>query len=906
MATIDRDLVRAINSGNCFVLIGSGPSCEIGLPSWNELVDKTLNNFRSHLEKAKFEDVKKLIRNREYSKAFDELSQHVKLKEILSFIDSLLVIKNKNGKIYNYLIDFPFSCYLTTNFDNALEIYSKRNGLSLLKKGNTALDFKYIRHNSKDLIFKIHGDTSDEKSIVLTEKQYLSFQNDTNKDYWRTKILSVLNMVDLVILGYSVSDPDFKDQLERAKKIASPDHPIFMFATGIKPEEMREFYLKYNIRIISYKNESGTHQELIKMLNRYNPFIAKRSSGNIGLKEVNEDEVTKAASMYLFTQLRLSDESEMYIIKIYSSLILQLLYKKFLNTQVSIRSLKDLIEKEKYFNSNIDIQALTKALQYLYESGYIDLREEKILLIENGIQANERISDDRNLLKEKFLNACNLFLENNFPELERRQFDAITTNLREGLIRAFEKRGIEIARSIYKNTQLDISDNIDILDLINLSGQNLKQNERMAYADLMIEILLNPTSIMKEYLSVLTQGYFSYHALGLDSACYNDRLQLANKSKWIVDSSILLPFFALDCNNHEYAIDLIGRIQKSGLSCITTESLLSEVVEHANWAFNHIVRLEKSRVEMLQVSLGSPGYKQNLFISGYMKWEKNEGNPNFSNYMKNCVGIGSAAKLKDSIRTSLTNHNIEVIDFEKIPELTNEIIERKEILSKEIEVIRRKNGSFRSIDQCAAESEVILLNELFDTSFISQSVHLNRVSAKKGLVTWTPEAMYRFLTLLSNVTPTTNLIYECMTQDFFYSGFNIVDKDSIASFVSPMIKQSRMELSQEMKNYEDVIGKKRFDEIIDRFEDRPDEVKPFYSVQMAFYLAREGVIESKMLKDKIQQMDKVKDLSDKERQEYIKLKKKAFEKKKKALKSKRASQSRKSKKSKKKNKKKKR
>jgi hypothetical protein len=34
---VETDLVRLINRGRCFALVGSGPSCEMGYPSWESL-----------------------------------------------------------------------------------------------------------------------------------------------------------------------------------------------------------------------------------------------------------------------------------------------------------------------------------------------------------------------------------------------------------------------------------------------------------------------------------------------------------------------------------------------------------------------------------------------------------------------------------------------------------------------------------------------------------------------------------------------------------------------------------------------------------------------------------------------------------------------------------------------------
>jgi hypothetical protein len=902
MTIIDRDLVRAINKGTCFILVGSGASCEIGLPNWQQLIVQTHDHFVSKLNISQSEKIKKIIKQNEFPKAFSELSKHIEIQEIVNFIKPLLEVKNKSGKIYNLLMEWPFRCYLTTNFDDALDIYSKTKGLTLLKKGNSLEDFKYIRADSKDLIFKIHGDTSDCDNIVLTEEQFEHFRKSKDKEYWREKILSLLHMVDLVILGYSVNDPDFNDQLERAKNIVTPDKPVFLFATGISPEQMREYYVKYNIRVISYKNESGRHIELLKMLNRYNPFIAKRGGGNIGLTEINEVEATKAASMYLFTQLRLTDESENYIAKIYASFIFQLLQNKFRNLTININELKDAVEKEKYFSSKVDVFAFANAVEYLHNSGYIDVKEHKINLTELGNQTIDRLALDRNLLRDKFVKSCHVFLENNFPNLDDSRYEIIIKNLREGLIRAFEKRGLEIAQAVYQNKQLELSDNIDILDIVNESGKSLEQLERAAHADLMMEILLSPNSITKEYLAALTQGYFSYHALGLDPTCYNNRLELARKNKWIIDASILLPLLAIDCGSQEYALDLLQRLQAAGLNCITTESLLFEIVEHASWAFKNITRLEKSQLEMLHAATGSPGYKQNLFIAGYIKWLQKQGNPNFQKYMDSCIGVKKGANLYERTYSELQKRGIQIIDFDKLPGLTQEEIERKELLTKEIEILRKKNSTFRSYEQCKAEAEVILINERDHSNFISQSIHLNKISVGKGLITWTPDATYRFLILLSKSTPSKELLYQCMTQDFFFSGFTIVDKEAMAKFISPLIKQGRMELKQEVQVYEEALGTKRYKEILENYEKQPDEMKPFYSVQIAFYLARKGIIESKILKDQVTKIDKSIKLSEKERQEFNRLKAKADEKKRKQQKNERAVLSGKGKKHKKKKK----
>ena len=66
---LDNRLVRAINRGRCFVLVGSGPSCEIGYPSWNSLAENTFKqlmqqghvndkrSYESYLEQKKYPEL---------------------------------------------------------------------------------------------------------------------------------------------------------------------------------------------------------------------------------------------------------------------------------------------------------------------------------------------------------------------------------------------------------------------------------------------------------------------------------------------------------------------------------------------------------------------------------------------------------------------------------------------------------------------------------------------------------------------------------------------------------------------------------------------------------------------------------------------------------------------------------
>ena len=122
---------------------------------------------------------------------------------------------------------------------------------------------------------------------------------------------------------------------------------------------------------------------------------------------------------------------------------------------------------------------------------------------------------------------------------------------------------------------VDVSDALDMLDTVNKASTALRGfDEAAAFADLMLEVVLRPPPPIREYLAAISQGFFAYHALGLEPRASNDRLDLACKKLWILDSSILIPLLARASSDHAFAVDLISRAASLGFRFATTESLL--------------------------------------------------------------------------------------------------------------------------------------------------------------------------------------------------------------------------------------------------------------------------------------------------------------------------------------------
>ncbi|MFH1218997.1 MAG: SIR2 family protein [Candidatus Eisenbacteria bacterium] len=830
-----------------------------------------------------------------YPRVFSYAQKACGKEGLMRVIDELLKVRPRQGRIYEYISSWPFSCYLTTNFDDFLRSYLEAQGVPATVRRNSLDDMKVVHSTSRDLIVKIHGDTTGPEDIVLTEEQYEDFKSGQARQYWRDTLLAVLKMVDLVLIGYSASDPDLRDQLERARGIAAPDHPIFMFAADFPAKDITEYYQHLNIRIIPYSNGDGAHQELSRLMRRYDPFIAKRNSSSIGLEPIDESVAEAAASVHIFTQLRLDGTSDACIERTYASVILGMLSEMEPGARMTVSTLQEMLNGKIFAATGVDPTALGKALDSLYSPGYISFAENGHIVVfeQKGMMAIAQIRAERELVLEKFQNSCHLFLRQQYPSLDDRQRKSIIDALRDGLVRAFRKRGMEIARSILMTDPVDVSDATDILEIINAGSADLGDGDpRPAFGDLMLEIILRPNEEMKHYLAALSQGYFAYHALGLEPRCSTERLKLAQDQAWVFDSSVLLPILAIDCQNHGYAADLLARMKVLGFQCVTTERLFEEVRDHAWWAVANFREAPMDSPLLLQAAMSGPGFKQNLFLDGFTKWSLGQGAPSLDQYMKQCLSADYRQNLSDSIRAKIQSLKIDIVDFRTYADERRDLWAERDAITNEIQELRNRYGTWRGESQCIAEAEVVLICRNRNAAFLSQSGILNKLKGDKAKISWYPEALYRFLSLFSSSAVGPDLLYECMIQSFYYAGFDIIDKATISKYASRMVRQARMRIDEERDKYIQALGPERFAHFREDFERVPDEQKPFYSMQFAFYVASQETEKRKVAEERAKQAETSRRLSEKEQAELVRLRSKQLEKRRKAQQRRRRAQSR--------------
>lgn len=879
----DERLIRMINRGRCFALIGSGPSCEVGYPSWGKLAEETYNDLRQRKIISDDESYQTYLKkhNPKYPEMFRQaevdLGEEGRIK-LINLVKKLLAPDQKKpGIIYNFLVSWPFACYLTTNYDDEINGHLNILGHYMEVLRNRKQDFYPIRDGATDYILKLHSDLEHPDETILTSLDYSKFFTDDSGQYFRDKLRMIFETFDILIIGHSVSDPDIDFILRTAKKNASPSHPIYMIASEFTAAQERDFYEKYNIILIRYKNADGNHAKLKQLLKRIDNFIVKRKThpGAYTLTERPLEEIEGAAALFLFRKLQKANSSLNL-----SPLILLAL------TDIS----KPGIELNE-ISSRLPINQNQKDVSEFKEK----LKDQLLILLDNKLVAGDQdlfwitepgfdqVKEVKTIREKEKSLAFGQFvvdLKSSYPNLSAEQERKCSEFAEDVLVKVFEKRGLVIANKIFSGHSANPEELSDIFKFTAEASNSLSDLDlSSAFLESMSNLILHPNESQKSYLASLSQGYFLFHMFGLDPSYSKLRREIFQHTVWFCDSSVLLPLAAIGCYTHKFTEELFLLLKDAGSAVFTTPKLLQEAWEHFEWAVNFVRNNNIESPEFLRASLVMGSFKQNLFIDGYIQASADGEVGTFKDYLEMiCPGELDSNSFNDIFyRNGIQLLNLDELEgFEQKD--WGDVEEAKDkIKTKRIEI-----GTFRSNFQVETEAEIfILINNLQSGKyslgehissiesayFISQSRLLNMIlhGEGKSVTTWTSETVYLYLSSLPDRITDPNLLQQCLLHEYYYAGISFIDKKKYMRFFGPSVDAAKITYNKEKKKYIDSVEKKYSVKLDEAFEKIPDLEKPFFVAQMGWRLAEEAEAATKLAteerleaKSKIKQLEKEK------------------------------------------------
>jgi len=848
----DQRLVRKISQGRCFALIGSGPSTEVGYPTWEELAKGVRDELRTAGKLSDEASYEKFLAKRQFAELFSQAERDLGSRaELVALLRSLLVPKNGSlHSIYDILVNWPFACYLTTNWDDEIDRRLRTIKVFFKTIQNTKEDFAMIRSDSSHLIVKLHSDLSHPDRAVITSADYAKVLGNEGS-YFRSRLRAIFEMFDVLIVGHSLSDPDLRLVLQIAKETASPEHPIFMITAGATKGEEVELLERFNIVALSYDNPDGRHTQLRRVLALIDKFVIPRQK-RIDLQTVaySEEELEAAQAVALYRRLAILAGNEIRPVEYLGPLIMQAL-----RDQPDGLEEKELVSRPP-LSSAVTTDAIRglvpSTLTELAKSGLLEGVDSRYRLSPTGSENAAQISRQKAVEEEQAYGQFATELRSRYKGLTDKDRSELEGMFKDTLVRVFKQRGISIANAVFAERSLDHDALGDIFRALSGVAAGINEKElALAFIETAQAFLLEPNEPQQRYLASVSQGYFLYHLFGLDPQCAKIRHEVLERTIWWCDSSVLLPLLAVGCASHEYAADLFRRLKRLGAFTLTTGRLLREVVEHLNWIVRLLERESIGSPTVLAAALQKGSYKQNLFLDGYIRLSAESAISKFAEYVKLVMPYGSN---ENAIRKLLEERGIRVVNVTEIEGYqdsdTREIFE----LSYEIREIRSRTATLRSDLQIEAEAEILaLIRKLragayqppvegmeFERSyFLSQSRILDRIPPAET-ISWTPEALYRYITALPGENVSPDLLQRCMLQEYFGAGIVLIDRARYEKFFGPSINAARTTYREERDKYIEELTQSATKDLDAEFERTPDLEKPFFVQQMGWKVAAQA------------------------------------------------------------------
>lgn len=863
-------LVESINTRRCFALVGAGPSCEIGYPSWKQFAEKTFELLQSENLVKDPTYYQKFLSEKKYPELFRQAEiDYGGKKKLLTLLKKIMVPPPSVsvGRVYRMLARWPFACYLTTNYDDELYRHLQAERIHFETVRNTKEDLALIRNGVSNLIVKLHSDFAYPEGIVLTSEDYNNFETNPHFKYFRDHLTRIFTSFDIFIIGYSLADRDLDLILKFAKQISSPTIPIYMIAADFNQADQREFREKYNIQVTTYPNSDGKHTQLYNVLGLIDGFITYRKDiprRLLKVQQPSEEEVEVAASLFIYTRLQkenIADSREFL-----GPLILKALEK----TKESGIALDEIFMSEPFVtlkcdrltrgDSKVVVEHLASLGFITYSSGVCKLTREgedylKQILKHRKIEEEQAIGQFAVEISERYFNMSN-------NQLSDQQLGKAKEHIKQTLVRVFKTRGMVIAKQVFANLEIVAGELTDLFREVSRAASEFEDTYLSAsFVFAARTFLLEPTAPQKNYLASVSQGYFLYHLMGLDPVCSSTRKKLFETTAWLFDSSVLLRLLAKGSYNHEFAVDLFERLTSNNAAKFTTKMLLKETWGHFQWAIELVKKYPETSTEFLSAAIGIGTYKQNLFIDGYIRMKADGAVVNFDEYLEMIAPAGPTEEALYQVINELGAKILSLDEFQIDPEKRAEELA---MFEAEIERERTEKGIYRSQFQVQAEAEVLyLIKYLRETPlirladmqslnkiyFVSDSKILDRLPEQKEVVTWSPEALYRYLlTLPTNLSIEPDLLQECMLQSFYYAGLNFIDRTRYEKFFGSMIDFAEVKFDEQKEKYYKAQEAAHLvaGDVEQAFDKISPLERPFFVSQMNSIIARDAELRAEV------------------------------------------------------------
>jgi hypothetical protein len=233
------ELYEIIRKEGACLWVGSACSVYAGYPNVQSL--KEILNERLKVTVPDGLDTSKSLR--EFTEDFTVLTSR---NELITNLQEIFFKIPSSTSFHDKLARIPhFQSIITTNYDKLLEssfrdstVVTINSDVSDIKKGHR-------------VVYKIHGDIENDKSIVITESDYVAMHNREFKDPLWASIIHEISCQNILFFGYGYEDDNVKSDFEYVyEKIGDKKKRRFMIgrsAQDLKLKKLKQRGIEYVI-----------------------------------------------------------------------------------------------------------------------------------------------------------------------------------------------------------------------------------------------------------------------------------------------------------------------------------------------------------------------------------------------------------------------------------------------------------------------------------------------------------------------------------------------------------------------------------------------------------------------------------------------------------------------------------
>ena len=246
--------------------VGAGLSMPL-FPGWNAALDELLAQTakRFSYSKDKEDNLKRMLSQGNFLDVADACARDLGENNYRSFVEATFDREFSPEELpgaYSALLDLQPQTILTTNYDRVPEV-GGRGGYRIFTNTNIGEALSAIQNN-KPTVFKLHGNVTQQNSIVFTRAEYQNvYRNSGFKDF----ITSIFNLKTVIFLGFGLTDSYFNFVLENI--FAVNDRILqgkYALLEGLSPDEIQAKERAYGLNVIPYQKSTNTHPEVLEFV----------------------------------------------------------------------------------------------------------------------------------------------------------------------------------------------------------------------------------------------------------------------------------------------------------------------------------------------------------------------------------------------------------------------------------------------------------------------------------------------------------------------------------------------------------------------------------------------------------------------------------------------------------------